>query len=70
MEWENIHAELVNKIRWALASTVAANSVCNLSYGNSMTWARIYASDIVEGLKAKVDQPEFQPWLTASGSKL
>jgi len=54
MDWGRIEAELTGKIRWAIATTVGENQVCNLSYQDGKNWAAMYASDVTEGLKLKV----------------
>jgi len=70
MDWGRIEAELTGKIRWAIATTVGENQVCNLSYQDGKNWAAMYASDVTEGLKLKEAKPDYSPWLTSTGSRI
>jgi len=55
--WEDIYAELMNKIRWAISSTVAQHS--NMSYRESQACARPFARIIADGLKLQSEAPDF-----------
>tara|TARA_Y100000310_G_scaffold320124_1_gene376211 strand:- start:556 stop:756 length:201 start_codon:yes stop_codon:yes gene_type:complete len=66
MEWSRIQAELQGKIRWAIATTVGENQVCNLPYQDGKDWGGKHANHIVEDLKAMIEKPGYKPWLTSS----
>lgn len=55
--WEDLYAELMNKIRWAISSTVAPHS--NMPYRESQACARPFARIIVDGLKLQSEAPDF-----------
>jgi len=55
--WEDLYAELLNKIRWAIASSVSHQS--NMSYGEQRECAKPLASLILEGLKIQNEKPDF-----------
>ena len=59
--WEDLYAELLNKFRWAIASTVAPHS--NMSYRESKACARPFAQLIVAAVKLQAEKPD----LTISG---
>jgi len=56
MEWEETYAELANKIRWAIASTVGAAGI-NLPYRTSKGIATLFASDVLRLLKLLEEKP-------------
>ncbi len=59
MEWERVYAELTNKFRWAIGSTVDATLAgsINLPYRSQQDLARSMASELVERLKAMYEKP-------------
>jgi hypothetical protein len=67
MEWASVESELQNKIRWAIASTVQGNGVCNLSYRDSAEWGRKLARSVVTDLKVFETKPDYAPWLDKLG---
>lgn len=60
--WAEVHSELTNKIRWAVA-TSAATAGIHLSYRESQDWARSLAGEVLEGIKRMQNHPGFAPWL-------
>ena len=56
MEWEIIYAELMNKIRWAIASTVAG--AFNYSYRDSQALATVLAGDALRLMKMRHEKPD------------
>lgn len=54
--WEDLYAELSNKIRWAISTSVAAQF--NLPFRECQAIARPLAHLVVEGLKLKDDAPD------------
>lgn len=57
MEWEQIYAELLNKIRWSIA-TSAANGGINIPFRTSKGLAGFFASDVLRLLKLKDEKPD------------
>lgn len=58
MEWEPIYAELLNKIRWAIASTAAG--AFNYSYRDSVALATVLAGDALKLMKKREEKPDLQ----------
>lgn len=54
--YEDLYAELLNKIRWAVASSVGTFS--NVTHRESQAIARPFASLIVEAVKAQGEKPD------------
>jgi len=59
MEWEQIYAELLNKIRWSVAST-AANIPVNYSYQDSIALSKVLAGDALKLMKAREEKPDLR----------
>lgn len=58
MEWEQIYAELLNKIRWSVASTAAG--AFNYSYRDSLALAQVLAGDALKLMKAREEKPDMR----------
>jgi len=56
--WEDIYAELRNKLRWAIGTTTAETGVINLSYRSQTAIAGILAQDTLSLLKAAHEKPD------------
>lgn len=54
--WEDLYAEFLNKIRWAISTTAATH--CNLPFRECTAIARPIAHLLVEGLKIKEEKPD------------
>lgn len=57
MQWEETYAELANKMRWSIASTVSAMGI-NLPYRTSKGLASFFASDVLRLLKLLDEKPD------------
>lgn len=64
MQWEQIYAELLNKFRWSIASTMASQGF-NYSYAESIALAGVLAGDALKLLKLKEEKPDLR--ITAEG---
>jgi len=58
LEWEQIYAELLNKIRWSIAST--ASGVFNYSYTETVALAGVCAGDVLKLMKLKEEKPDLR----------
>jgi len=58
MQWEMLYAELSNKIRWAIGTSVGATGSFNLSYREQQDIAHVLAGDLLACLKAKDETPD------------
>ncbi len=56
MEWEDLYAELKNKIRWAIGSSTGG--YFNLSYRVSNQLSGHIASDLLDLFKALEEKPD------------
>jgi len=54
--WEEIYAELLNKIRWSIASTVSGQGI-NIPFRTSKGMASLFASDVLRLLKLLEEKP-------------
>ena len=52
MQWEDVYAELRNKIRWSISSTATSVGI-SLSYEESLKHAKCAASQVVEDFKTR-----------------
>lgn len=59
MEWEQTYAELLNKFRWSIASTVAGQGF-NYSYQESLALAGVLAGDALNLIKLKHEKPDLR----------
>lgn len=55
--WEETYAELANKIRWSIASTVSSAGI-NLPFRTSKGLAGFFASDVLRLLKLLDEKPD------------
>lgn len=55
--WEEVYAELLNKIRWSIASSVAAQGI-NLPFRTSKGIAGLFAGDVLRLLKLLEEKPD------------
>jgi len=60
-QWAEVHSELTNKIRWAVATSSATAGI-HLTYRESQDWARSLARDVLQGLKRMDEKPDYVPW--------
>lgn len=74
MPWEEIYAELQNKIRWAISST-CSNAGYNLAFSEAKAMSSLASGDVLAALKAKQRTPDlrwtkeaYRHFLTASAS--
>ena len=58
--WEDTYAELRNKLRWAIGSTVAESGVTSLPFRAQTALAAIFAADMVELLKSLYEKPNLR----------
>jgi len=66
VQWEQIYAELLNKFRWGIASTMAGQG-SNYSYAESIALAGALAGDALRLMKLKEEKPDLR--LTTEGVK-
>ena len=59
MQWEVVYAELLNKFRWSIASTVAGQGF-NYSYQESLALASVLAGDALSLIKLKDEKPDLR----------
>lgn len=59
MQWEQIYAELLNKIRWAIASTAAGQGY-NYTYQDSIALATVLSGDALKFMKLKEEKPDLR----------
>lgn len=59
MEWEQIYAELQNKIRWAIATT-CSNAAYNLAFSEAKAMSSLASGDVLAALKAKHRTPDLR----------
>lgn len=59
MQWEQIYAELLNKFRWSIASTMAGQGF-NYSYAESIALAGALAGDALRLMKLKDEKPDLR----------
>lgn len=57
-EWDDIYAELKNKLRWAVGTTTAETGVISLSYRSQTAIAGILAQDVLSLLKRMHEKPD------------
>jgi len=62
-----LYAELKNKMRWALASSLPTRF--RIPFPRAMDWAGHYASDAVEQLKIMDEAPGWFPYFSKNGGK-
>lgn len=55
--WEETYAELANKIRWSIASSVSSAGI-NLPFRTSKSLAGFFASDLLRLLKLLEEKPD------------
>lgn len=58
--WPDVYAELRNKIRWAIGSTVAESGVINLSYRDQLAMAGPLAQQALEHIQAVYEKPNLR----------
>lgn len=56
MEWKDLYPELVNKIRWAIVSSLR-NQGSNISYSEGQHLATVLSQDVLEIAKAYSTSP-------------
>lgn len=56
MEWKDLYPELVNKIRWAIVSSLR-NAGSNISYTHGQHLATVVSQDVLEIAKIYVTEP-------------
>ena len=56
--WGELDAELTNKIRWAIGSTMNGGGGFNIPYSQSMGMARFVTGLVVEVMKEKELKPD------------
>ena len=54
-----VYAELLNKFRWSVASTAAAQG-WNYTYNDSLALASVFAGDAIKLMKAKDEKPDLR----------
>lgn len=54
--WEEVYAEMLNKIRWSIASTVSGAGI-NIPFRTSRGLAGLFAGDVLRLLKLLEDKP-------------
>ena len=59
MQWEQVYAELLNKIRWSIASTMTGQGF-NCSYQESIALASVLAGDALRLIKLRQQKPELR----------
>jgi len=59
MEWEHVHAELTNKVRWSISTTAAAAGI-NYTYSEAMACSNVVAGDLVKLMKLKYEKPDLR----------
>lgn len=59
MQWEQIYAELLNKFRWSIASTMAGQG-SNYSYQDSVALAGALAGDVLKLMKLREEKPDLR----------
>tara|TARA_Y100000310_G_scaffold326537_1_gene391540 strand:+ start:545 stop:868 length:324 start_codon:yes stop_codon:yes gene_type:complete len=57
-QWGELDAELTNKIRWAIGSTLNGGGGFNIPYSQSMGMARFVTGLVVEVMKEKEAKPD------------
>jgi len=58
--WEEIYAELRNKIRWAIGTTLAESGAINLGFREQTALAGPGAGAILEALKELYEKPNIR----------
>lgn len=66
-KWAQLHSELSNKFRWALATSLQSADL-SLPYRASADWGRQLATAITEDAKAMDEKPNYQPWKRGESS--
>lgn len=59
MQWEQVYAELLNKFRWSIASTMAGQGF-NYSYQECVALAGALAGDALRLMKLKDEKPDLR----------
>lgn len=60
VDWADLYAELRNKVRWAIGSTIAESGAINLPYRAQTALAGVVAQDILEALKEVHEKPDLR----------
>ncbi len=58
--WQDVYAELRNKFRWAIGSTIAESGVINLPFRTQVELAGPLAQDALESLQAIYEKPNLR----------
>lgn len=61
--WEDVYPELVNKIRWAISTSLGTPGG-NFHYGASQKLATVLAQDVIDLVKLSYESPKL---LTTTG---
>jgi hypothetical protein len=59
MQWEEVYAELLNKIRWSISTTTADRGAISCSFQEAQSVAGVCAGDVLHLLKLKAATPGF-----------
>ncbi len=70
MEWAELGAEMTNKMRWAIGSSLDGVPGINLDYRAQMVLAGALAGDAIKLLKMLDDKPNLRWQNTADVRKL
>lgn len=58
--WGDLYAELRNKMRWAIGSTVAESGLINLGFRSQVAMAGPLAQEALEKIQAIYEKPNLQ----------
>ncbi len=58
MEWGEFQAELRNKIRWSIGTSLAGQAEIHIPYAQQMAMALWCTNDVVSVLKQKEEKPD------------
>lgn len=58
--WDDLYAEMKNKVRWAIGSTLAETGAINLPYRQQSALAGVIAQDLLELLKEIYEKPDLR----------
>jgi len=59
-DWQDVYAELRNKIRWAIGSTAAESGAISLSFRSQVAMAGPLAQTALETLQAMYEKPNLR----------
>jgi len=60
LHWEDVYAELRNKLRWAIGSTLAETGAISLPFRAQSHLAGVLSQDILELLKEIYEKPDLR----------